>query len=548
MPEITNIKTVSFNGIEFTPLKGVYYRTDYVEVARRIKEGQYEVLGICRKLILTDLFFIVYFVMGLKKANHPFVVKMCQFVENGDRGDTLDVWARFHYKSTIITIAETLQFHLDPKNKGKCTGILAYARPLAKKFLESIKKMCESSDFLKACFPDVLYEKPESESPKWSLDEGLVFKNAEPSRKESTVEAWGLVEGMPTGRHYERMIFDDIETADIAESPEMLDKVFSKFEMSYGNLGTGSDEDITRIIGTYYSHFGPITRIQEMVYPGTQDKIFNLRVVPGSDNGQVDGKPVLMDEKQWLKIKASRHFNSQQLCDPTPQGDRRLDSSLLIEEDDFPSLHKFMLIDPAGDDDTNVGSGDHWGVLVCGVDGSTDDLGANDIYILDAFIGPCGETEIVRVLTEMYLRNGLIMCVGYERNLNTTPGWLIHFTNALKERQITLSEDRKNLMRLKHGGRNKVTRITSALQLPLLNGKIKISKLIAKVYRDLLKEEMDKFPYWQDGGIDALAYLYDVIEDPYLKLMLDTVPLGRKVNNLLLFPQKQYHAQGWMAG
>ena len=49
----------------------------------------------------------------------------------------------------------------------------------------------------------------------------------------------------------------------------MLDKVFSKFEMSYGNLGTGSDSDIIRIIGTYYSHSGPITRIQEIIYPGT---------------------------------------------------------------------------------------------------------------------------------------------------------------------------------------------------------------------------------------------------------------------------------------
>ncbi len=363
MPGKTDTKTIKFNDIEFTPIKGVDYRHDYVKLDGVIKQilkndlvdGNARVTALFRKLILTDLFFILYFVMGIKKANHPFVVKMCKEVETGPARDTIDVWARFHYKSTIITIAETLQYHLNPENKGNCSGILAYARPLAKKFLQTIKQLCESSEFLKACFPDVLYGNPEAESPKWSLDEGIVFKNANPGRKESTIEAWGLVEGMPIGRHYERIIFDDIETHDIAESPEMLDKVFSKFEMSYGNLGTGSDLDIIRIIGTYYSHSGPITRIQEMIYPGTKDKIFKLRKVAGSHDGNPNGKPVLMDKKTWLKLKASRHFNSQQLCDPTPTGDRKLDGNLLIDvsPEEIPSsLHKFMLIDPAGDNDT----------------------------------------------------------------------------------------------------------------------------------------------------------------------------------------------------
>ena len=95
-------------------------------------------------------------------------------------------------------------------------------------------------------------------------------------------------------------------------------------------------------------------------------------------------------------------------------------------------------------------------------------------------------------------------------------------------------------------------RITSALQMPLLYGKIKISTTVPNVYRDVLREELNKFPFWQDGGIDALAYLYDILDDPYVAQMIKATPLGnKKKNNLLMFPRKDVTAVsglGWMGG
>ncbi len=90
----------------------------------------------------------------------------------------LDLWAREHFKSSIITTALTIQDILcthgnDPIDEsGECTiGIFSHTRPIAKAFLRQIKGELEKNDFLKRMFPDVLFKHPEKESPKWSEDE-----------------------------------------------------------------------------------------------------------------------------------------------------------------------------------------------------------------------------------------------------------------------------------------------------------------------------------------------------------------------------------------
>ena len=547
MPVIEDIKTITINEVEFTPLEGVNYRFDYVKMAVAIAKGEYDQLSVYRKVILNDLFFIVYFVMGIKTANCTFVVNACKEVEDGPPTGTLDVWAREHYKSVIITIAETLQFHLDSENNGndKCTGIFAYVRPVAKAFLRSIKMLCETSDLLKACFPEVLWEKPETQAPKWSEDDGLIFKRKSAARKESTIEAWGLIEGMPTSRHFDRRIYDDIETDDIAENPQQLNKCFSKFEMSE-NLGM--EGGVERIIGTFYSHSGPIVMIQNK--KGIDGKLmYKTRIKAATVDATPNGKPVLLSQERLDKLKVSAHFNSQQLCDPTPSHDVKLDSSLLkeIEPEDIPdNLFKFMTIDPAGDNE-NGAVGDSWGIHIVGVEPQMDDLGASNVYILDSYVDVLGETEAVNLLGTMYQRNGLIQQVGYERLGNITPAWLHHFTNMLHNRGIRLSKEAKNLVVLKHGGRNKKRRITEALQLPLLNGKIHISTTIPAAHRRMLKDEMDKHPIWKDDGIDSLSYIYDLMEDFGFKYRIK----GKKKNlDPLKTKGRHLHAvdgQGWMA-
>ena len=115
----------------------------------------------------------------------------------------LDLWFREGYKSTIITYALTIQDILNDPNI--TIGIFSYNRPTAKAFLRQIKREFEMNTLLKDLFPEILWSYPQSEAPKWSEDEGIVVKR-KINPKESTVEAWGLVDGQPTGRHFKLMV------------------------------------------------------------------------------------------------------------------------------------------------------------------------------------------------------------------------------------------------------------------------------------------------------------------------------------------------------
>ena len=504
--------------ITFEPHPDAKYKFNYDQFFRDVAAGVFtpeESRAWYRQFILNDLFFIVCFVMQIERANHPFVVNMCRTVEDGPRSNTLDVWARGHYKSVIITQAETLQYHL--RNPEHCTGIMAYARPLGKAFLRSIKVLCETSDLLKWCFPDILWQKPETEAPKWSEDDGLIFKRKGASRKESTIEAWGLVEGQPTGRHFERVVFDDIETDDIKDSPDMLDKVYSKFEMA-GNLGTMSDLDVVRVIGTYYSHFGPIVRIENMVHmhdDGSDGKpVYHLRKITGSVDGTREGAPVLVGQETWDKLKTGQHFNSQQLCDPTPSGEIKLNPTYLrmVDPDEIPKdVVKFMVLDQAGGSDTNKKAGDLWACGLFGVRPKADEIGASDIYIMALEADRMTHSEGIETVVRMYMDAGIVRQIGVEKvGLSTTE---VHIMNALKAHGRRISEEAGNLVLLKPAGRPLAKRIEGAVQWPLNNGKIHYSSAINKKHIERMKMEMEKFPFFHSDIVNILAYLYDMLKD-----------------------------------
>ena len=521
---------ITINRIPFIPIDGIKYKHDYVDIVNIIETPErwekalnlptdfpHETLtkefvegALYRHLILNDLWFIVYFVIGIPTANHPFVVKMAKMVEDGPKTKTLDIWSRFHFKSSLITIAETVQYHL--RNPEECTGIFSFKKPAAEDFLDSIRKTFEKP-IIKFAFPDVVYENPQTQSPSWSTQNGIILKRKNTSRKESTVEASGLIEGMSTGKHFERRIFDDIETADVTHSVEEMEKCFSRFEMS-SYLGTGNDTDIERVVGTFYNHAGPLVRIMEKQNTdGTPAYI--SRIIPGTDDGTINGNPVWMSEARLEEEKTKEHFNSQILCDPTPKDARKFNSEYLNEIDPemIPrDIIKFMVVDPAGDDHGK--GGDAWAIMVCGISPKPDDIGASSVYIMQAIIAPLNESEAPEEIVRMYLSGGIIQKVGVEKvALSTTE---LHVANALSMRGRRISVDEGSLVLLKPAGREKNSRILNALSWPLNNAKLHISKSVPNAYRERLKMEMDRFPYWKKDGLDALSYLYDMIKDANL--------------------------------
>jgi hypothetical protein len=516
---------IEINGQKFEWRPDCPYKYDYRKVAQRIaeagtgEEGRKFAIDTLRKLILDDLFFIVFFVLKIPIANCPFVVKVCREVEEGPKDYTLDLWAREHFKSTIITIAETIQYTL--KNPDHATGIFSYVRPVAKKFLFSIKEAFQNEKILHDCFRDVVFADCEKEAPLWSLDEGLILRRGS-TRKEPNISAWGLTEGMPTGFHLNRRVYDDISTEDMADSVDMMEKVKQKFDSSQ-NLGTEGGHH--RVIGTYYHHVDPLTYIRGIKTPEGEPRYF-YRFKPGSDDGTATGKPVFLSQERWNDLRLTRTFNCQQLLDPSPLSDMKLNPDFLlpIERRLIPKgLYRFLLVDQAGDLATakiRSGAGlDSWAVGVLGVEPFTDDIGQSKVFIEDLWITPASESEAIEQIVRMYLRAGMIMGVGVEKiGLSATH---THVAKALQAIGRYLNFERGGNGILLHplgqgskGGRWKEKMIESALAWPLNNSKIFYSTAIPMNYIERLKMELRNFPVWHDDGMNMIAYLYtQVLKD-----------------------------------
>lgn len=285
-----------------------------------------------------DLFYLLLRVLKRDDLAHPWLYARVREVEKDPDG-YLDLWAREHYKSTIITFGLTIQDIL--RNPEETFGLFSHTRPIAKAFLRQIKQEFERNEILKGLYPDVLYADPKKDSPKWSEDEGIVVKrNGNP--KESTVEAWGLVDGQPTSKHFRKLIYDDVVTKDSVTSPEMIEKTTTSLELSY-SLGVEGGE--RRFIGTRY-HFNDTYRT--LMERGTAKP----RIHKATDNGEATGKPVLMSRES---IAAKRRdmgiytFGCQYMQNPkadSTQGFRR-EWLEHWKPDDGSGLNIYLLRDPA---------------------------------------------------------------------------------------------------------------------------------------------------------------------------------------------------------
>ena len=294
---------------------------------------------IVRHLIRTDLFFLLWFGCGRKDMGRQWIIDRCKEVQ-ANPDDHLDLWAREHYKSTIITMGKTIQDILN--NPEITVGIFSHTRPIAKGFLRQIKREFEANEMLKRLFSDVLYERPAKDSPKWSEDEGIVVKrNGNP--KEGTVEAWGLVDGQPIGKHYRLIIYDDVVTPASVTTPEMIQKTTDAWGMSH-SLGTEGGK--VRYVGTRY-HFNDTYRTI------IDRQAASPRIHTATVDGTPEGEPVLMSREELAKRRRNQGpyiFASQMLLNPIAdetQGFKR--DWLRFHGGQWGDGNRYILIDAASE-------------------------------------------------------------------------------------------------------------------------------------------------------------------------------------------------------
>lgn len=245
-----------------------------------------------RRLIRNDLFYLLVYICGRVDLVHPWTYARCREVQAHPNGD-LDLWAREHGKTSIISFGKTIQdILIDPEIT---IGIFSHTRPIAKSILRQIAREFETNDKLKMLFDDILWANPRAEAPTWSEDSGIIVKR-KGNPKEATVEAWGLVEGMPTGRHFKLRVYDDVVTRESVTTPEQIHKTTEAWELS-DNLGTV--DGWVRTIGTRY-HLADTYSVM------LERKAVIPRIYAATHNGRMDGIPVLFTQEEWERRKRTQ--------------------------------------------------------------------------------------------------------------------------------------------------------------------------------------------------------------------------------------------------
>lgn len=244
--------------------------------------------------------------------------------------------------STILTFGLSIKEILN--NPNVTIGIFSHTRPNAKAFLSQIKTEFQNNEFLKGLFPDILHKRPQAEAEKWSLDRGITVKRTT-NAKEATVEAWGLVDGQPTGMHFSILVYDDVVTKESVTTPDQIKKTTEAWELS---LNLGSEGGSKRYIGTRY-HSNDTYRT--MMTRGSA----KVRKYPATDNGRMDGEPVLLTKEtlaEKLRDMGNYTFSCQMLQDPLQDNVMGFDEEWLRYYKNLSRTdgwNRYLLVDPASE-------------------------------------------------------------------------------------------------------------------------------------------------------------------------------------------------------
>ena len=476
-----------------------------------------------RELCQIDLFYLLVRTCRRVDMLHPWIYARCREVEANPYG-YLDLWAREHYKSTIITFGLTIQDIL--KDPNMTIGIFSHTRPIAKAFLRQIMRELEANIILHAAFPDILWGKDVRQAPKWSEDDGIIVRRTS-NPNEATIEAWGLVDGQPTSKHFRRLHYDDIVVQASVTTPDMIEKTMTALEQSY-NLGTMEGDK--SFAGTRW-HFNDAYRTI------TDRGTVAVRTYPGTDDGTEHGNPVLVSRKRLAELRRDMGphvFHAQILLNPKAdalQGFKRewlrFYKSILPQH--LKLMNKYMLIDAAS---SKKKGSDYTAIWVIG-------LGSDgNYYALDMIRDRLNLTERADRVFDLhrkwkpketrYEKYGLMADIEHIKSRQEQENYRFDIREVGGQ---TKKEDRVGrLIPIFEQGR---------FYLPKSFHIADYQKVMRDLTRDFIEEEFVAFPVGlHDDMLDALAR----IAEPDLRL---TWPKEEKIYEPE--PRREYGSSvGWM--
>jgi hypothetical protein len=387
-----------------------------------------------------DRFFLMVVLLGRRDALHPWIYDRCREVE-ADPDGYLDLWSRGHYKTSVGTTAGTIQEVM--VNPELTVAIFSHTKPIAVAFLKQIMNEFERNDLLRDTYEDVIWRRPRVQAPRWSMSAGIVLRRSG-NPKEGTIEAHGLVDGMPTSRHFDLIVYDDVVTRESVTNPEMVRKTTEAWELS-DNLGTAD---------TRKWHYGTRYSFSDSYGIMLERQILKARVYAATDNGKLDGKPVLLTQAQWdEKKKAQRStISAQMLQNPTAGKENMFRPEWLRAWQVRPQvLNVYIMCDPSRG---RSASSDRTAMAVIGIDRH------GMKYLIDGYRHRMSLSQRWAALRGLYLKYSKMtgvqtVNVGYERYGQQTDDE--YFQERMREEKISFPIKELNWTR--DGTRSKADRV-----------------------------------------------------------------------------------------
>lgn len=212
---------------------------------KKLDEEEKEVLlEVAARFGRNHFWFFVTEILGWEGLDVDYHGKMCDFMER--QGESKLVLApRGHLKSTLCTVAYSLWRAV--KNPEVRVLIANYKLQNAQAFLFQIRTELVRERF-GAFYPGLV---PNLKNVKWNESQITVRRKNNP--KEATFEVTG-VGGEITGKHYDVMLFDDIQGPENVGTLEQLNKLRTWWNQMQAILEPGGDQ---ALVGTRW-HYADI--------------------------------------------------------------------------------------------------------------------------------------------------------------------------------------------------------------------------------------------------------------------------------------------------
>ena len=219
-----------------------------------------------RALCKHDLFFLAFSVLGYTRLSVNLHGHLCTHIYNTRRDRFREfLLPRGHFKSTLITIAHTIQIILPyskddaacsdgeeigwPYNLGTdCRVLIAHeTAESAARFLFAITQHFTNNPLLQTLFPEAIPDRRKHRINKWELE----LPRETRGNPEPTIDTLG-VGAKSQGRHYNYLKLDDIfgdKARDSASESETTRDWFDGIQSFFSTFG----KDHFDLIGTRYS-------------------------------------------------------------------------------------------------------------------------------------------------------------------------------------------------------------------------------------------------------------------------------------------------------